>query len=53
MRATVNTHVSHILTKLDAHSRVDIAREVTVRWRPIAHPRSPYEDRPRTAPGRG
>lgn len=33
-RATVNTHISHILTKLDAHSRVDIAREV-IRRHPI------------------
>ena len=28
-RATVSTHISHILAKLDAHSRVDIAREFT------------------------
>ncbi|OXM63209.1 helix-turn-helix transcriptional regulator [Amycolatopsis vastitatis] len=26
-RRTVGTHVSHILTKLDVHSRIDIARE--------------------------
>jgi DNA-binding CsgD family transcriptional regulator len=30
-RRTVQTHVSRILTKLEAHSRVEIAREVTVR----------------------
>ena len=30
-RATVSTHMSHILTKLDAHSRVDIAREFSNR----------------------
>jgi DNA-binding NarL/FixJ family response regulator len=28
-RRTVQTHVSHILTKLDLHSRIDIAREVS------------------------
>jgi DNA-binding CsgD family transcriptional regulator len=28
---TVATHVSHILKKLDVHSRIDIAREVTLR----------------------
>jgi DNA-binding CsgD family transcriptional regulator len=27
-RSTVETHISHILTKLDAHSRLEIAREV-------------------------
>ena len=27
-RGTVQTHVSHILTKLDGHSRLDIARQV-------------------------
>ena len=26
-RRTVQTHVSHILAKLDLHSRIDIARE--------------------------
>ena len=26
-RRTVGTHVSHILSKLDVHSRIDIARE--------------------------
>jgi len=26
-RRTVATHVSHILKKLDVHSRIDIARE--------------------------
>jgi DNA-binding NarL/FixJ family response regulator len=29
---TVSTHVSHILTKLDVHSRVDIAREAGRRY---------------------
>lgn len=28
---TVGTHVSHILTKLDAHSRIDSAREASIR----------------------
>jgi DNA-binding NarL/FixJ family response regulator len=30
-RRTVETHVSHILAKLDANSRVDIARTVFAR----------------------
>jgi DNA-binding CsgD family transcriptional regulator len=30
-RRTVATHVSHILKKLDVHSRIDIAREATLR----------------------
>ncbi len=30
-RATVSSHISHILGKLNAHSRVDIAREATRR----------------------
>jgi DNA-binding NarL/FixJ family response regulator len=30
-RRTVQGHVSHILTKLDVHSRMDIAREATLR----------------------
>jgi ATP/maltotriose-dependent transcriptional regulator MalT len=29
-RHTVHTHVSHILVKLDVHSRVDIARELAL-----------------------
>jgi DNA-binding CsgD family transcriptional regulator len=33
-RSTVNTHISHILTKLGAHSRVDIARECMRRHAP-------------------
>jgi DNA-binding NarL/FixJ family response regulator len=28
---TVGTHVSHILKKLDVHSRIDIAREAALR----------------------
>jgi DNA-binding NarL/FixJ family response regulator len=28
---TVGTHVSHILRKLDVHSRTDIAREAVLR----------------------
>jgi DNA-binding CsgD family transcriptional regulator len=32
-RRTVQSHVSHILTKLDAHSRIDIARYVSDRHR--------------------
>jgi DNA-binding CsgD family transcriptional regulator len=28
-RRTVQTHVAHILTKLDAHSRIEIVREAT------------------------
>ncbi len=28
---TVATHVSHILKKLDVHSRIDIAREAALR----------------------
>jgi DNA-binding NarL/FixJ family response regulator len=30
-RRTVATHVSHILRKLDVHSRIDIAREAALR----------------------
>ena len=30
-RRTVATHVSHILKKLDVHSRTDIARESALR----------------------
>jgi len=30
-RRTVQTHVSHILAKLDLHSRIDIAREASLR----------------------
>jgi DNA-binding CsgD family transcriptional regulator len=30
-RRTVQTHVSHVLTKLDLHSRIDIAREASQR----------------------
>jgi DNA-binding NarL/FixJ family response regulator len=30
-RRTVGTHVSHILKKLDVHSRTDIARESALR----------------------
>jgi DNA-binding CsgD family transcriptional regulator/tetratricopeptide (TPR) repeat protein len=30
-RRTVSTHVSHILKKLDMNSRIDIAREITLR----------------------
>jgi len=30
-RRTVATHVSHILKKLDVHSRIDIAREAALR----------------------
>ena len=30
-RRTVATHVSHILKKLDVHSRIDIARESALR----------------------
>ncbi len=30
-RKTVATHVSHILRKLDVHSRIDIAREAALR----------------------
>jgi DNA-binding NarL/FixJ family response regulator len=30
-RRTVQTHVSHILAKLDLHSRIDIAREASQR----------------------
>jgi DNA-binding NarL/FixJ family response regulator len=30
-RRTVGTHVSHILKKLDVHSRIDIAREAALR----------------------
>jgi DNA-binding CsgD family transcriptional regulator len=33
-RRTVATHVSHILKKLDVHSRTDIARESALRGRP-------------------
>ena len=32
-RRTVATHVSHILKKLDVHSRTDIAREAALRSR--------------------
>jgi DNA-binding NarL/FixJ family response regulator len=32
-RATVQTHVSHILTKLGVRSRVEIAREAMIRPR--------------------
>jgi DNA-binding CsgD family transcriptional regulator len=32
-RRTVATHVSHILKKLDVHSRIDIAREAALRTR--------------------
>jgi DNA-binding NarL/FixJ family response regulator len=32
-RRTVATHVSHILKKLDVHSRIDIAREAALRNR--------------------
>jgi DNA-binding CsgD family transcriptional regulator len=32
-RRTVQSHISHVLTKLDAHSRVDIARAYTDRQR--------------------
>ena len=32
-RRTVATHVSHILSKLDVHSRIDIAREAARRGR--------------------
>jgi DNA-binding CsgD family transcriptional regulator/tetratricopeptide (TPR) repeat protein len=35
-RRTVQTHVSHILAKLDLHSRTDIAREASRRDRPRA-----------------
>jgi DNA-binding CsgD family transcriptional regulator len=37
-RRTVETHVSHILTKLNAHSRVDIARELLHRYPVFAPP---------------
>jgi DNA-binding NarL/FixJ family response regulator len=30
-RRTIATHVSHILKKLDVHSRTDIAREAALR----------------------
>jgi len=30
---TVATHVSHILKKLEVHSRIDIAREAALRTR--------------------
>jgi len=30
-RRTVQTHVSHILTKLELHSRTEIAREASIR----------------------
>jgi len=30
-RRTVAAHVSHILKKLDVHSRIDIAREAALR----------------------
>ena len=33
-RRTVATHVSHILKKLDVHSRIDIAREAALRTIP-------------------
>jgi DNA-binding CsgD family transcriptional regulator len=33
-RRTAATHVSHILKKLDVHSRIDIAREAALRNRP-------------------
>jgi DNA-binding NarL/FixJ family response regulator len=39
-RRTVQSHVSHILAKLGAHSRVDIAREVTLRRQPARTPRT-------------
>jgi DNA-binding CsgD family transcriptional regulator len=47
---TVEVHVSHILTKLDARSRVEIARE-TAAHRPAAdRPPAPTPRRP-AAPG--
>jgi DNA-binding CsgD family transcriptional regulator len=39
-RRTVQSHVSHILAKLGAHSRVDIAREVSVRRQPARSSRT-------------
>jgi DNA-binding NarL/FixJ family response regulator len=39
-RRTVQSHVSHILTKLGARSRVEIAREASVRRQPARTPRT-------------
>jgi DNA-binding CsgD family transcriptional regulator len=49
-RRTVATHVSHILKKLDVHSRTDIAREAALRT--IA-PRLPRCGNPRSFSGDG
>jgi len=40
-RRTVATHVSHILKKLDVHSRTDIARESALRTVEMTAPREP------------
>jgi len=39
-RRTVQSHISHVLAKLGAHSRVDIARAYTERQRTAQPPQS-------------